>query len=299
MNRLCWIKINICMLSLSLFLFSPFLAAKEPIVVGSKAFTESYILGEIVAILLEEVFSEQVERKLGLGGTQVAFSALEQGDIHVYPEYTGTGYTAILGMKGRVLSSEVHKAVSQIFNDKWGIQWSQPIGFNNTYALAVRKDDPFFKDVQSLSQLSSMNLGEKKYAANHEFMERKDGHFYFIDRYQINLKADNIISLEEGLMYAAIRDRALDMIIAYSTDGRIKAYNLRILKDDNSFFPPYDAALIAKGDNLKENSSLRKVFEMFKGLITEEEMVYMNDQVDQGGGSQGTWLGVFSRKKEC
>ena len=255
--------------------------AGESVIVGSKDFTEGYILGEIVSLLLEEVLDQPVQRKLGLGGTQVAFSALNKGDIHVYPEYTGTGYTATLGMEGETRSSEVYQIVLRLFKDRWEIQWSKPIGFNNTYSLAVRKDDSFFEGVQSLSDLSSLDLAGKKYAAGHEFMERQDGHSQLMKMYNINLASEDIVSLDAGLMYAALRDRVVDIIVSYSTDGRIRAYELRLLKDDQSFFPPYDAALIAKEKDLKNFPSLQKVFELMDGLVNESEMIYMNDQVDR------------------
>lgn len=261
-------------------LFITKISAKEPLIIGSKKFSESIILGEIVAILLEEKFNHPTIRKLGLGGTQVALNALKNEDIHVYPDYTGTGYVMILKMDGERDPKIIHQIVGQEFKNRWGIIWSEPIGFNNTYALAVRKDDKRFKNFKNISSLSK-NVDSFRYVAPHEFMERKDGHFRFAQTYALNFKEKNIISMEAGLMYSAIKNKQTDMIIAYSTDGRIKAYNLRLIEDDQKFFPPYHVALLAKNKTLKQFPELRIIFNLVKGLITEKEMINMNDQVDR------------------
>jgi osmoprotectant transport system permease protein len=256
------------------------MAEKKPLVIGSKAFSESVILGEMVSLLLEEKFDQPVVRKLGLGGTKVAFDALNTGGIDVYPDYTGTGYVMILKLDGERDPDKVHDIVSEEFKKRWGIIWSEPIGFNNTYALAVRKDDPRFKEIKTISDLSG-KVQDYKYAGAYEFMERKDGHARFSKSYRLNFDPNNVISMNAGLMYSAIQDKEVDMIVAYSTDGRIKAYDLRLLKDDQMFFPPYYVALIAKQKTLKKNKPLRQVYALMDGLISEEEMIDMNDKVDR------------------
>ena len=254
--------------------------SKESVIVGSKNFSESIILGEMVAVLLEEKFDQPVIKKLGLGGTKVAFDGLNNDAIHVYPDYTGTGYVMILKLDGEKNPKKVFKIVSDEFKKRWGIIWSKPIGFNNTYALAVRKNDKRFKNIKKVSELSGKSKNYK-YAGAYEFMERKDGHQRFTKAYNLNFSSDNVISMEAGLMYSAIRDKEVDMIVSYSTDGRIKAYDLRILEDDQHFFPPYFVALVAKDNALKKYPKLKKVFHLMEGLITEKEMVEMNDQVDR------------------
>jgi len=253
---------------------------KKPLVIGSKSFSESIILGEMVALMLEEKYNQPVIRKLGLGGTKVAFDALNSGGIDVYPDYTGTGYVMILKLDGERDPDKVHDIVSDEFKKRWGITWGEPIGFNNTYALAVRKDDPRFKDIKTISELSG-KVQDYKYGGAYEFMERKDGHPRFSKSYRLNFDGDNVISMEAGLMYSAIQDKQVDMIVAYSTDGRIKAYDLRLLKDDQNFFPPYYVALLAKQKLLKKSKPLRQVFALMDGLISESEMIDMNDQVDR------------------
>ena len=254
--------------------------AQEPVVIGSKKFSESYILGEIVALLLEERFDQPVDRRFGLGGTSVAFEALDNDAIDVYPEYTGTGYIMILKMDGERDPEKVYRIVDREFKRNWGIAWSKPIGFNNTYALAVRRDDERFADINAISELEG-RVAEYGYAAGYEFMERPDGHAAFVEGYGLNLRPDNVSSMEPGLMYSAVRDKRVDMIVAYSTDGRIKAYDLRLIKDDRNFFPPYFVSLLAKTETLEKFPALGEVSELMAGMITEEEMVEMNDRVDR------------------
>ncbi len=254
--------------------------ASEKIVVGSKIFSESIILGEMLSILLEEKYSLPVERKLALGGTQVVFNALEVGSIDIYPDYTGTGHVMILKMETETNPDKVYQIVRREFEERWDMIWSRPLGFNNTYAVAVRRNDPQFEGVEKISQLRG-KLDDAKYAAAHEFMERKDGHDLLMESYGLRLRPENIVAMEAGLMYSAIRDAQVDMIVAYSTDGRIGAYDLRLLEDDESFFPPYHAAFIARHDTLKKHSALRLAMKSLEGKISESEMIEMNDLVDR------------------
>lgn len=253
---------------------------KEPLVIGSKSFSESYLLGEMTALLLEEKFDQPVKRKLGLGGTKIALDALIHGGIHVYPDYSGTGYVMILKKSGESDPEKVLQEVRVAYLDRWSIVWSDPIGFNNTYALAVRRSDPRFKGITKISQLSN-KVEDFVYAGAYEYMERKDGHAQFVKTYELNFKPNNVISLNAGLMYSAIRDKKVDMIVAYSTDGRIKAYDLRLIKDDQKFFPPYFVSLLAQQNTLKSFPELHKVFDLMADLITEDEMTEMNDKVDR------------------
>jgi osmoprotectant transport system permease protein len=252
----------------------------SPIIIGSKKFTESIILGEVLSIILEKKYNKQVIRKFGLGGTKIAFDALVNNDIHTYPEYTGTGYVMILKLDGEKDPSKVFQIVSSLFQEKWDINWSKSVGFNNTYALAVRKGNNKFKFIKKISELSG-NMGSIKYAAPYEFMERKDGHAPFSNFYNLNFSKENITSMEAGLMYSAIIDQEVDMIIVYSTDGRIKTSNLKLLEDDKQFFPPYYVSYIYQNKTAKDHPPLQKAINLMEGLISQEEMVAMNDLVDR------------------
>lgn len=252
--------------------------AEAQITVASKQFTENYILSEILALLLENKGIEVV-RKNNLGGTKVAFEALVHDEIHVYPDYTGTGYGMILKMSGERKPERVYKIVANEFEKKWGIHWSKTLGFNNTYALTVRKDDDRFKGMTKISEL--VQSSEKfRYAAPYEFMERNDGHKAFVKFYGLKFKPQNILSMEAGLMYTAIKEKQTDMIVNYSTDGRIKSFHLRSLEDDLGYFPPYQVAYLYKAKKGEEIPELVESIESLQGMITASEMTELNYLVD-------------------
>ena len=262
------------------FIFINLTFATEPIIIASKSFSESVLISEITAQLLEKKFNQTVIRKFGLGGTKVAFDALNNGGIHLYADYTGTGYVMILKMDGERDPEKVYQIVKSEYERKWNITWSPPLGFNNTYALAVKRSDPRFKNITKVSQLSK-KVSNYRYAAPYEFMERKDGHSRFSKAYDLNFSPDKLLSMQAGLMYSAIKDNSVDMIIVYSTDGRNKAMDLKVLEDDLKFFPPYYASLIAKKETIAKFPILKEVFLLLGNKITEEIMVNMNDDVDR------------------
>ena len=254
--------------------------ATGAITVGSKAFSESNVLGEMLAILVEEKYSIPVERKAWLAGTKVAFDALRTGGIDVYPEYTGTGYGMILQMEGETDAQKVYEIVERDFKQRWDFVWSKPLGFANTYALAVRGDDDRFAGLGTISELKD-KIGGMKYAAPHEFMERGDGHKRFIGVYGLEFAPENVISMDIGLIYAAIAEGRVDMAMVYSTDGRILARDLRLLEDDRRFFPPYHAAFVSRGESLERYPALAGAIGLLEGKVGESEMVAMNDAVDR------------------
>lgn len=272
-------KLNYLLFTISLILSSSTSFGKS-ITIGSKAFSESFILSEMLAIILEENYDIEVKRKMGLGGTMVAFDALKNGEIDVYPDYTGTGYVMILGHQNRVGPNEVLNIVKKEYKEKFKILWSKPLGFNNTYALAVRYNDKIFDNIGSLSQLKSVKKAFK-YAAPHEFMERKDGHVEFAKYYQLSLPSNNVFSMEAGLMYSALKEESIDIGVVYSTDGRIKANNLKVLEDDKDFFPPYYAAFNFTEEAKSRVPELILAIEELEGNISEKEMITLNFQSDK------------------
>ena len=253
---------------------------KKQIIIGSKIFTENMLLAELLAILLEEKYSFKITRKLGMGGTQLVFDALKNNQLDIYPEYTGTGYTMILKMSGETSSKTTYDIVKKEFLKQFGLFWSQPLGFENTYILAVRGDDERFKKFQRISQLRE-GAEAFRLASDHEFTERKDGFDNFSKKYQLNFSKRNVFTMNPGLMYSALNNKEVDMIMAYSTDGRIEAFNLKTLKDDKNFFPAYSSAYLTRAGLLKKWPELRLVFKELEWNISEKEMIQLNYQVDQ------------------
>jgi len=211
----------------------------EPVVVASKPFAESYILAEIFAVVLEEA-GLPVDRRLGLGATELAFQGLRAGDVDVYPEYTGTGLLAILGEDpGDADADAVFRRVSDAFRARWGVHWLPPLGFENSYAIAVRRATADSLDLHTLSDLSK-EAPDLVAGLSPDFVGRSDGLPGLETDY--GLAFGDVRSLLQAVKYEALAGRRVDVIDGYTTDGALDRDDLVVLDDDRGFFPPYDAA---------------------------------------------------------
>ncbi|WP_147535355.1 glycine betaine ABC transporter substrate-binding protein [Bacillus marasmi] len=251
--------------------------ADEKIVIGSKNFTEQLILGNMVADLIESKTDIEVERKLNLGGSQVAFSALNNGNIDLYVEYTGTGLVNILNEELVSDPDEVYSIVKSKFKEKYGIDLLQPLGFNNTYALAVRQDTAQQYGLETISDLanvsSSLIMGPTI-----EFPNREDGLIGLAKTYGLNFS--EVKAVDGGLRYTALDNHKSDVIDAFSTDGLLEAFNLKVLEDDKGFFPPYYAVPIVNEETLTAHPELKSVINSLAGKLNDEKMRELNYKVD-------------------
>lgn len=212
-------------------------AGAEPLVVGSKNFSESYILAEAAAQLLEHRGFE-VERRLGLNGTRISFQALVNDAIDFYPEYSGTISEVILSDMSLSDRQDMEAALSA-----QGLVLLPPLGFNNTYAIAVSDDIAAAHDLQRISQLSA--LSQLRVAFPHEFLSRKDGWPGLKSLYRL---PQRVRGIDHGLIYEAMEKDQIDVTAVYSTDGEIKRAGLVILEDDLGYFPEYLAAFLTRDD---------------------------------------------------
>lgn len=251
--------------------------AKDKIVIGSKNFSEQLILGNMLADLIEDKTDLDVERKLNLGGTQVAFSALKNGNIDMYVDYTGTGLVDILKKDPDKNPDHVYQTVQKEFNQKYGIELLKPLGFNNTYALAVRQDTAKQYGLNTLSDLAKVS-NQMILGPTIEFPNRKDGLIGLSKAYQMQFK--DVKAVDGGLRYTALNNQKSDVIDAFSTDGLLEAFNLKVLKDDKHFFPPYYAVPLIKKETLKDHPELKKVINSLAGKLTDEKMRELNYKVD-------------------
>lgn len=252
----------------------------KQLTIGSKIFTENVILAEMLALLLEEKYNFKIHRKFNMGGTKLVFDSLRNGQIDVYPEYTGTGYTMILKQSDETDSKKIYKIVKKEFLNRFRLVWSLPLGFENTYALAVQIEDSRFKSLSRISQIKNQ-APFLRLAAGHEFMERKDGFKNFSKKYELEFQENKVSAMNSGLMYSALKNKEVDLIMAYSTDGRIQAFNLRTLKDDKKFFPAYEVAYLTQARVLNQHPNIKMAFKSLEGNISEKEMIFLNNQVDQ------------------
>lgn len=253
----------------------------DVITIGSKDFGENVVLGEMFAQLIEADTDLKVARKLNMGGTFVCFEAIKNGDIDIYAEYTGTGLTAQL--KEDVISNpdEAYRVVSEEFDKQFGIKWLEPLGFNNTYTLAVSNDVYEQYDVETFSDLAKISKG-LTFGAEHEFFDRQDGFDGLIDIYDMTFKGEPK-KMNVSLKYKAIGNGEMDVTDAFATDGPIRQYNLKVLQDDKGFFPPYYAAPIIRMDTLEKHPELEATLNKLAGLIDDATMTDLNYKIDVEG----------------
>lgn len=250
---------------------------KEKIVVGTKDYSENILLGEIFSQLLEAHTDLKVERKLSMGGTFVCFEALKNADIDLYPEYTGTALTAQLKMDVQSDPEVTYNIVKNEFDARYNIKWLSPLGFNNTYAIAVTSDVAAERGLEKCSDLRGASE-DLIFGAEHEFFNRQDGYDGFIETYGIVFR--DIAKMNVSLKYQAIGEGQMDVTNAFSTDGQIKQYDLKILEDDKGFFPPYYPAPIVRGEFLEANPEIEGILNMLAGKIQDSDMGELNYKVD-------------------
>ena len=252
----------------------------ETIVVGSKNFTEQIVLAELFAQQIEAHSTLHVERRVNLGGTLLCHQALVAGKIDLYPEYTGTAFTAIL--KDSPLpdqtAADTFRAVRKEYLDRFDVEVLPPLGFNNTFAIVVRGDDAARLHLRKISDLAAYT---PKWRAGfgYEFMERPDGYHGWVATYGLHfLGAPRILDL--GLLYRALADRQVDIVAGNATDGLIAALGMVTLEDDRLYFPPYEAVPLVRRATLDKHPETGVALEELAGKISEEDMRRMNYAVD-------------------
>ena len=248
------------------------------LVVGSKNFTESVLLAELIAQQIEARTALRVERRLNLGGTFLCHQALVAGQIDVYPEYSGTALTAILEQPVRRDPQEVLRIVSEAYRKRFAAEWLPPFGFNNTYAIVVREEDAQQKNLTTLSDLARVSQ-EFQIGFMFEFSERQDGYRGLVETYGFSFRGEPR-TMDLGLIYRALRERQIDVGVGSATDGLITALKMRVLEDDKRYFSPYDAAPVARASLLGQHPAVREALVALGGLFSEPEMREINYAVD-------------------
>ena len=247
------------------------------IIVASKGFTEQDILRELLAQQIEATTDLKVDRRT-LQGTKLCHDSLVAGNIDSYIEYTGTALTAVL--KKSVIDDpvKVYNLVKQAYEEQFNLEVAKPLGFENTYAVIVRGEDAKKYNIKTISEAV-------KYAPNwdigigYEFAEREDGLPGLVKAYNLQFKG-RPKSMDLGLIYRALTQELVDVVVNNSTDGQIARLGLVILKDDKKYFPPYEAAPIVRKETLKKYPQLKKPFSQLAGILTADEMQQLNYQVE-------------------
>jgi osmoprotectant transport system substrate-binding protein/osmoprotectant transport system permease protein len=257
-------------LSLSfLVLFAAvFSANAQPVFIGSKKFTESYVLGEIAKRTLNDA-GIPAEHRQGMGGTIILWQALRGRQIDAYPEYTGTIAQEILKTDRKLSLSEIREAL-----EKSDVGATEPLGFNNTYALVMRRSEAERLGLRTISDLQ--NHPELKIGLTHEFLDRQDGWQPLRARY--GLPQQNVIGIDHALGYAALKNDSIDVKDAYSTDAKIAEYDLVTLEDDLQFFPRYDAVFLYR---LSLPASTITALRKLEGALDETRMIRLNAEAER------------------
>jgi osmoprotectant transport system permease protein len=249
-------------------------ACAAPLTVGSKRFTESYILGEIIRQTAQAAGETTATHSQGLGNTAIVLNALTSGSIDVYAEYTGTIAKEILKLDDVPPLTELNARLAPM-----GLAVGVPLGFNDTYALAVRGDDARAKGLAKLSDLR--NHPELRLGLTQEFIGRADGWPGLKRTYDLPL--DTPRGLDHGLAYEAIAGRQVDVIDIYSTDAKIGRYGLTVLDDDKRYFPRYDAVLLYRADLPARLAKTWAALQKLEGSIDEAAMIRMNAAAELEG----------------
>lgn len=254
--------------------------ASDPIIIGGKPWTEQYILPHILGQYIEANSEYTVEYEDGLGEVSILTPALEQGDIDLYVEYTGTGLKDVLKQESEPgqSSEEVLELVREGYEEELDATWLEPLGFENGYTLAYSKDKGY--DAATYSELAEISQSEDmSFGAPHPFYERQgDGFDDMIATYPFDFSATD--SFDPAIMYEAVNNGEVDVIPAFTTDSRIGLFDLQTTEDDLSFFPKYDAVPVVRMAALEEYPELEDLLNELAGQISEEDMLAMNARVD-------------------
>ena len=264
-------------------------------VIGAKNFTEQVVLGELVAQQIEAMTGMKVERRFYLAGSYICNQALIAGRIDSYVEYTGTALTAILKQPVNKNPEQVLDTVRRLYQERYQVAVTEPLGFENTFAMVIRGEDAERLHVATLSE-AARYTPQWKLGVGYEFEQRPDGLPGLQKAY--GLKFDGSPRLMDlGLLYRALNGRQVDMIAGNSTDGPIKAFHLTVLQDDKHYFPPYQAVPLVRDEALNRWPKLRAVFASLAGKVTAEEMQTMNEAVDGQHRDPGQVVREFRKAK--
>ena len=248
------------------------------VVVGSKNFTEQYLLGELLAQQIETHTPLRVDRRLNLGGTFICHQALVAGQLDLYVEYTGTALTAILAAPASSDPPAVYQAVRDSYRSRFGLEVGTPLGFNNTFAIVVRGGDAQELRLRAISDLAPV-AQRWRAGFGYEFMERSDGYRGLAKAYGLQFGSEPRI-MDLGLLYRALAERQVDVVAGNSTDGLIAALDMVVLEDDRHYFPPYQAVTVVRAETLRRHPDLQPALDALGGKISDDEMRRMNYAVD-------------------
>jgi osmoprotectant transport system substrate-binding protein len=253
---------------------------RPTVVVASKDFIEQFILGEMYALVLEEAGFD-VERRLNLGGTPVAQAALLEGEIDVYPEYTGTGLLTVLGLEVMSDPTAVYNTVKEEYEEQFNLTWLEPAPMNNTQALAMTQERSDELGIRTFSDMVAQ-ADQLVLVGPPEFGEREDG-IPGLRQVYGDFEFQEFRPIDTGLRYQALVSGEADVVVAFGTDGELAAFNLVTLEDDMGLYPPYQVAPVIRQSVLEANPEIADALNELAPLLTDETMQRLNNEVSGEG----------------
>jgi osmoprotectant transport system substrate-binding protein len=263
--------------ALSAVLFAACGGQSKPVRVGSKDFTEEFIVGNMYALLLE-ANGIPVEPKLNLGATPILQQALLSDQVDIYPEYTGTGLLTVLKLPSNTDATQVYNIVRDEYKKQFNLAWLTPAPMNNNQALAMKKDVAARYGIKTISDMAA-KAGELTMIGPPEFEQREDG-LPGIQKAYGDFKLKKYVSVDPGLRYEGLVNGQADIAVAFGTDGQIAAYDLLVLQDDKGLFPPYQIAPVVRQQALDANPKIAQVLNRLAPLLTDATMQKLNYEVD-------------------
>ena len=254
--------------------------SNKTIVVGSKDFTEQLIVGHLMADIIEGNTDIKVEKKLALGGGQICYSAIQKGEIDLYMEYSGVAYVNYFNYPATNDLEKISKTLKKDFKEKNNIETFEKMNFNNTYTLSVTEETADKYNLKTISDLVKV-APKLKSGTSFEFINREDGLKGLEKNYGLKLKEK--IAIDGSPKYIALLNKDVDVIDAFSTDGLLKKFNLKVLEDDKKFFPPYNGIPLIRGDIYEKYPEIEPLIEKLGEILTNEEMLELNYKVDEEG----------------
>ena len=246
---------------------------------ATKSMAEQFILASMMKTLIAQDTDLTVKLTEGVGGgTMNIQPAMVKGEFDFYPEYTGTGWNNVLKMQGLYSEALFDQLVAGY--KELGMSWVGMLGFNNTYGIAVRTEIAQQYNLKTLSDLAAV-APQLVFGANYDFFERLDGFDALCQAY--GLKFKDTVDMEIGLKYDAIRQKEIDVVNAFTTDGQLSSSNVTVLEDDKGFYPSYMCGFVVRDEVLAAHPELLDVFKKVENILTDEKMATMNYQVEVEG----------------
>ncbi|QQO07671.1 glycine betaine ABC transporter substrate-binding protein [Breznakiella homolactica] len=268
---------------------------EQTVRIATKPMTEQLILGEMLAMLIEENTGLKAEIIKGIGGgTSNIHPALVKGEFDMYPEYTGTGWSFVLKKEGIPGDGELFAELTKEYREQYDLEWVGMYGFNNTFGLVVRKDIAALHGIETYSDLAPYTK-DLVFGAEYDFYEREDGYDALCAAYGFNFS--KAVDLDIGLKYPAINSRQIDAMNIFTTDGQLSVSDVVMLQDDKNFYQTYYCGTVVRRDTLEKHPGLREALMLMDNIINEADMARLNYEVEGAQRDERTVAREYLRSK--